>query len=91
MRYVISASATPPTANAYGKISEITKVPTPTLFLFLIVVYKFEQRVPECFGHFYTKTRLRPPKNLFDYRIFAQTRPKYGFKRKFAAGEKPIP
>jgi hypothetical protein len=52
---------TAPTAIPYGNTSEITKVPSPTTFLFFIVVYKFEEHVSEAFGHFCTKKRLKPP------------------------------
>jgi hypothetical protein len=55
---VISATITAPSANANVKTSEFTKVPSPTTFLFFIVVYKFEERVTEAFGHFYTKNVL---------------------------------
>jgi hypothetical protein len=54
---VINATITAPSATAYAKTSEFKKLPSPTTFLFFIVVYKFAERVTESFGHFYTKTR----------------------------------
>ena len=58
MKIVINATITVPTTITYGKTSEIKKAQSPTLFPFFNVIYKFEQRVPESFGHFLTKTRI---------------------------------